>query len=67
MFDAESSLTVMLQYHSPVMSAPEQIQLLMLWTHLYVPPSFFSVLSVFVTEHKQTNTIQHYLLRGDRQ
>ena len=51
MFDAESSLAVMLQYHSPVMSAPAQMLLLMLLTHLYVPPRFF-LLSVFVTEHK---------------
>ena len=45
---------VMLQYHSPVMSAPEQILLLMLLTHLYVPPIFY-VLSVFITEHKHAD------------
>ena len=55
MFDAESSIAVVLQYHSPVMSAPEQILLLMLLTHLYVPPSFFYVLSVFITEHKHAD------------
>ena len=55
MFDAESSLAVMLQYHSPVMSAPEQIVLLMLLTHLYEPPSFFNVLSVFITERKHAD------------
>ena len=47
MFDAESSLAVMLQYHSPVMSAPEQILLLMLLTHLYVPPSFLCFISFY--------------------
>ena len=68
MFDAESSLAVMLQYHSPVMSAPEQILLLMLLTNLYVPSSFFLFYQfLYQNINMQTNTIQHYLLRRDRQ
>ena len=58
MFDAESSLGVMLQYHSPVMSDPEQILLLMLLTLLYMPYSFFCfIIFLYQNINMQTNTI----------